>query len=108
AQGQRLPLAALALAALTLLTAIADAVVSALNGGHLDIQALGLVAFLAFPAMGLVLVRYRPRNPVGWLLLGIGLDIYLTLGNEDYAAFVLITHPGLIPSPVGELFSWLS
>src|SRR2546423_9825587 len=89
-RGQRLPPAAVGLATLAVLTAIADVVVNALNGGRPTLQGLALITFLAFPAMGLVLVRHRPRNPVGWLLLGIGVNTYLTFGSEDYAAFALI------------------
>ena len=105
---RRIPWPALALGALTLITAILDVVVSGLNGRHPDLQAIGLITFLAFPATGLLLVARLPSNPVGWLLLGIGLNTYLLFGLEDYAVLALITYPGIVPLPIGRFFEWLS
>ena len=99
-------LPALVIVGLTLVVALGGTVVNVANGHELELLAIGLLTFLSFPAMGLLIIRHRPRNAVGWLLLGIGLNIYLIFSNEDYAAFALITHPGWLPG--GEVFAWLS
>jgi signal transduction histidine kinase len=105
---RRIPAAALILAGLTSVIALVDVIASGLNGRHPDLQAIGLITFLAFPAMGVLLVARLPSNPVGWLLLGIGLNTYLLFGLEDYAVLALITYPGIVPLPLGHFFEWLS
>ena len=102
----RIPLPALILVVLTILVAVEAILVNVANGRELQVLSIGLVTFLAFPVMGLLVIRQQPSNAVGWLLLGIGLNTYLIFGNEDYAAFALITHPGSIPG--GHVFAWLS
>ena len=102
----KVPIPALVIVGLTLVIAVGGAVVNVANGHELVVLAIGIITFLAFPAMGLLIIRQRSRNAVGWLLLGIGLNIYFIFGNEDYAAFALVKHPGSLP--IGELFLWLS
>ena len=102
----RIPIPALILVVLTILVAVEAILVNVANGRELQVLSIGLVTFLAFPVMGLLVIRQQPSNAVGWLLLGIGLNTYLIFGNEDYAAFALITHPGSIPG--GQVFAWLS
>ena len=40
-----------------------------------------LIAAASFTAVGLVVARHRPRNPMGWLLAGIGILILLTMAE---------------------------
>ena len=100
---RRIRLVGLALAGLCVLLAVADLAVSAANGRGVDLPSVGFVTFLAFPAMGLLLVRHLPANRIGWLLLGIGLNVYLLFGNEDFAQFAL-THHAL---QIAAVFEWL-
>jgi signal transduction histidine kinase len=89
------------------------AVTVAMAGGGIALQVavrrpwfgVALLAFLAFPAMGLLIVRNRPANLVGWLLLWIGLNVYPVLLYEDYAGYALVLHPGSLPA--GEFAVWL-
>ena len=67
---------------------------------------IGLFTFLAFTAMGLLLVRNRPSNAVGWLLLGIGLNVYLIFNSPNYAQFAIVEHHA--PVLVGEVFAFLA
>jgi signal transduction histidine kinase len=54
-----------------------------------------LVAMLAFPAAGLLVVTRRPHNAVGWLLLTIGL-VWLAGGlAAAYAVYALVDPGGL-------------
>ena len=60
---------------------------------------------LAFPAAGVVLATYRPRNPVGWLLLADGLGHALSAAAAALVPGVL--GPGALgagwPEPVQRL-----
>jgi hypothetical protein len=58
-----------------------------------------MVAYFSFPLIGMPIVSRQPRNPVGWILLGIGLTwgIYSVL--DGYARYSLITNPGALPRP---------
>ena len=47
-----------------------------------------LIAAASFSAVGLVVARRRPRNPMGWLLAGIGILILLTVAGGYYAVLV--------------------
>jgi hypothetical protein len=47
-----------------------------------------LVAAASFTAVGLVVARRRPRNPMGWLLAAIGILILLTVAGGYYAVLV--------------------
>jgi hypothetical protein len=64
--------------------------------------------YLSFSAVGTIIAARRPANPVGWLLLGIG----LTLGMNDfmhyYGTYTLIYRPGALPLglAVGWVASW--
>jgi hypothetical protein len=39
----------------------------------------------------------RPRHPVGWLLLGVGLAVALSVLVEWYAKYGLVVRPGSLP-----------
>jgi len=67
--------------------------------GPADITLLNVLlalAFLCFPAVGFVLALRRPENPIGWLLLGVGVAWGLT-GLSAYAEYGLIVAPGSVP-----------
>ena len=54
-----------------------------------------LAGTVAFLGMGALIVLRRPGNPIGWLCLALGL--FGCLGGLlalQYAAYVLVTHPG--------------
>jgi signal transduction histidine kinase len=53
------------------------------------------VPFLTFPVVGAVLAIKRPSNPLGWLMLGIGLVWVLPL--EGFAEYALTVEHGSIP-----------
>jgi signal transduction histidine kinase len=102
----RIPGAALAIAALTVGVGVLEVAVAVGNGNGIDLTSVGVITFLAFPAMGLLIIHHRPANAIGWLLLAIGLNVYIIFLGEDYAAFALLRHPGSVPA--GEFFAWLS
>ena len=47
--------------------------------------------------VGAVLASQRPRHPVGWLLLGVGLTLNLSLLVQSYVKYGLLARPGSLP-----------
>ena len=75
-----------------------------------DVSGL-LVVILVIGAVGLVVARHQPRNPIGWLLLGAAGWIPLSINSSAYASYVYHAgHRGIpLLSPValilGQLFT---
>ena len=61
---------------------------------------------MSFPLVGAVIATHRPRNPLGWMFLVIGLSQGLTSLGSQYASYVFQTAPGA--GPGGELAIWVS
>jgi hypothetical protein len=49
-------------------------------------------------AVGLVLATRRPRHPVGWLLMALGLVMILSGAAAAYAPYGLAVRPGALPA----------
>jgi signal transduction histidine kinase len=64
-----------------------------------------IVAFSAFPTVGAVVASRRPRNPIGWLFLGIGVLAAAGAASETYADMAL-PRPGSPPMPA-VLAAWI-
>jgi len=61
---------------------------------------------VTFTAVGVVVARREPRNPMGWLLLGAALSIQVGSDAPSYAYFDYKTHHGALPlGPVAVLLS---
>jgi signal transduction histidine kinase len=68
-----------------------------LNGAHSELEGgipEGFV-FFSFPAVGVVLATKRPRNPLGWLMLGVGLTFSGPWAL--YARYAAVTRGGELP-----------
>ncbi len=100
------------LAALVLVLIAALPVAGALTGQthRLDLSTLRtvsglLVVVLVVGAVGLVVARHQPGNPIGWLLLGAANWIPLTVVAGAYATYVYHSgHRGLPGLNVAALF----
>jgi hypothetical protein len=57
-----------------------------------------LLATVSSAAVGAVLASRRPRHPVGWLLIGVGLSVTLSVLVEWYAKYGLVVRPGSLPA----------
>jgi hypothetical protein len=57
-----------------------------------------LLALVSAPTVGAVLASRRPRHPVGWLLLGLGVSIGLSGFIDGYAPYGLLARPGSLPA----------
>ena len=77
----RIAVRALGIAALALAIAVVPLDVLSRQGSPAE----PLVAAASFTAVGLVVARRRPRNPMGWLLAAIGILIVLTVAGGYYA-----------------------
>jgi hypothetical protein len=57
-----------------------------------------VLAIVSAATVGAVLVRRRPRHPVGWLLVALGLSLSATALAAGYAAYGLLARPGALPA----------
>jgi hypothetical protein len=70
-----------------------------LPSAQLPAVAVGAVilATVSTAAVGALLASRRPRHPVGWLLLGVGLGLAASVLVEPYVKYGLIVRPGSLP-----------
>jgi hypothetical protein len=61
---------------------------------------------LGFVILGLLVAHRRPRNPVGWIIVGACLLGLASDFVESYGVYTLYTAPGSLPG--GEVMAWLS
>jgi hypothetical protein len=92
------PATPLVLLAITLLILIGDVVVE-LFEHHLTWSDLGVGAStgLSCGLVGAIVVRHKPRNPIGWLLLGVGAFFALNGLASDYVVLDYRQHHGTLP-----------
>jgi hypothetical protein len=57
---------------------------------------VGLVVVSA-TTVGALVASHRPRHPVGWLLLGVGLGVATNVLVEPYVKYGLVVRPGSLP-----------
>jgi len=67
---------------------------------------LYLPIIAAFPTIGALIAARQPRNPIGWLLLSIGLVGAFGQIAEGYWRYALFVRPGTLPA--GELMLWVN
>jgi two-component system, NarL family, sensor kinase len=67
------------------------------------------VGFLSYSIVGLIIAAHRPNNPLGWLLLLIGLILGLNELLRYYADYTLTYRPGALPAElaVGWVSTWI-
>ncbi len=56
-----------------------------------------LLGFLAFALPGVVVARRQPGNPIGWILIGLGVDAAIYTDAGRYAVFNYHFHHGDLP-----------
>ena len=57
-----------------------------------------MLAIVSAATVGAVLAGRRPRHPVGWLLLALGLSVTLDAVTDSYARYGLLASPGAVPA----------
>lgn len=65
-----------------------------------------VVAALAFSTVGALVASRQRKNPIGWLLLGIGMLYATELFAGNYSVYTLVTNPGSLPG--APLSAWLT
>ena len=113
--GRRLPRAGVwlvwAVSGLGVTLGVLAFVYGALNydslSGVLTRVALQALWAISFPLVGAVIATHRPRNPLGWIFLVIGVSTGLVVFGYEYASYVFRTAPpGTAPG--GELAVWVA
>jgi hypothetical protein len=61
-------------------------------------ELLYLVAMVGMATVGAVLAGRRPRHPVGWLMLALGLSVTVDGLTDGYARYGLLASPGAVPA----------
>lgn len=56
-----------------------------------------VLAIVSAITVGAVLASRRPRHPVGWLLVGLGLSVSASAVADGYAPYGLLARPGALP-----------
>ena len=97
----RLAWATFAIVSVTLVGALGFAIVNgSVFGSAEDTSGVfGPVLFFAFPAVGILVASRLPRNPIGWILLGIGLVWETYFVAENYSQYAFVYHPGSLWRP---------
>jgi hypothetical protein len=74
-----------------------------------------VVAAVSAVTVGAVLAGRRPRHPVGWLLVGLGLSLVVHDLTYSYTRYGLVARPGALPAArylagfnTGLVLSWVS
>jgi hypothetical protein len=57
-----------------------------------------LAAVAGMATVGAVLAGRRPRHPVGWLMLALGLSVIVDGVTDSYARYGLLASPGAVPA----------
>ena len=65
-----------------------------------------VLSLVSAATVGAVLAARRPRHPVGWLLLVLGLSLALGGVVPAYAAYGLLARPGALPAAHAVARSW--
>jgi signal transduction histidine kinase len=77
------------------------------GGAHSpSIQTFSLLLSLAFPVIGAVIATRRPKNPIGWIFVAVGVSFAAATLSSEYASYALITRKGAVP--FGGFAAWVS
>jgi signal transduction histidine kinase len=93
---------------LAILLAVIAMPVQIAGGGQANQDALflpvSLLMVVGYSTVGAILASRNPRNPIGWILIVVGLAFGLAISTEAYARYALETHPGTLP--FGDVAAW--
>jgi hypothetical protein len=74
--------------------------------GGISTPLWAILPFLPFPIVGTLIASRRPKNPIGWICLVVGIAWMLGMVSGSYALYGLrMANPGSAPYPaaVGSL-----
>lgn len=79
--------------------AVSALVLAVVNPARASVPAtvLTYVVYLVFPAVGALVAANRPRNPMGWMFLALGLLFGIGSLALEYAWYSVAVHGGSLP-----------
>lgn len=86
--------------ALAILLVGATLTLSALNGSFssdLLFIPLAIAMVLGYSTVGALIASRTPRNPMGWLMMAIGIAFILSGFADEYTTYTFVTSPGRLP-----------
>jgi hypothetical protein len=87
------------LVALLFVLLVSNVALSAPVPKGFGLKGVGIVT-LPFAAVGLVIAGRRPRNPIGWIFVGLAFSVLLSIDAANYAVLIYHVHDHL---PFGRL-----
>jgi uncharacterized membrane protein YhaH (DUF805 family) len=91
------PAAALVVGGLIVVMLISAAAMSSM-AHQFNLSGLGQAGlYLSFGVVGVVVARHQPRNPMGWVLLGVTFFFILDVTASQYAYLDYRLHDGRLP-----------
>jgi hypothetical protein len=68
-----------------------------------------ILPFLTFPLVGALIASKRPKNPVGWICLAVGIFWMIMPISSSYGVYGLVVRPSSVPFPaaIGSLGEWM-
>ena len=91
----RLAWATYGLAAAALAGALSFLLFFLISGAPWDAgRTVGALLVFIFPTVGVLVAASQPRNPIGWILLGIGVDFGLLFLTDPYIWYAYVAEPG--------------
>ena len=92
---------------------VAEVLFALQNGGREGAGSFGPVfdtlfrlGLLVFPTVGAFVASRRPKNAIGWIMLGTGVLLALSGFALSYATYGLFTRPGGVPA--ADVMAWIS
>jgi len=78
------------------------------TGGYSAVFFL-VLPFLTFPLVGALIASNRPKNPIGWICLAVGIIWMIMLISTSYGWYGMVVSPGSLPFPaaIGSVGEWL-
>jgi signal transduction histidine kinase len=65
---------------------------------------VGLLMIMGYSTVGAILASRNPKNPIGAIMIVVGLAFGLALATEAYATLAIDVHPGSLP--FGAVAAW--
>lgn len=80
-----------------------------LNGSWETFVAIAIAMMIGYGTTGALLASRLPSNPIGWLMLMVGVGFVLTGLTDEYVTYEVATNPGSLPfvTWVGWLSNWI-
>jgi MFS family permease len=79
--------------------------ITTLNGTFETFVVIAVAMMLGYGTMGALVASRLPSNPLGWLMIAIGLGFVVAGFTTEYVTYAFVTTPGSLP--FSKLANWL-